>query len=188
MAHILSAFVERPQRTRFETQQPEEEILLLLRAHPITNLGWIIISILLFITPFVFFSNLAFLGIEQGPNVARISLIVTVVWELITFGYIFEQFLNYYFSVYIVTNLRVVEIDFVNLLHKRVSDAQILDIEDVTYTQNGVYRSIFHYGDVIIQTAGAKPEIDFRAVPRPSDIAHLLNELQATPTPGGTND
>lgn len=178
MAHLLSAFIERPERIRFETQSPQETIILLLRAHPITNLGWIIISLLLFVAPFIFFNNLGFLGITPGPSISRISLIVTTVWELITFGYVFEQFLNYYFSVYIVTNLRVVDIDFINLLGKKVSDAQLSEIEDVTYTQNGVFRSIFNYGDVSIQTAGTKPEILFRAVPRPADVAQVVDELQ----------
>lgn len=186
MAHILSAFIERPERVRFETQQQDEQIILLLRAHPITNLRWIIIALLLIAAPFIFFSNLQFLGITPSPVTARIEVIVTIVWELIAFGYIFEQFLNYYFSVYIITNLRVVDIDFVNLLGKKVSDAQIADIEDVTYTQNGVFRSVFNYGDVIIQTAGAKPEVDFRAIPRPDDVVQILAEIQ--PTNGGNND
>lgn len=186
MAHLLSSFIERPARTHFETQQAGEEIILLLRAHPITNLRWIIIGIVLILTPFfLFLAAPLVLGLPvSSATVQQFFIIFSIVWELIAFGYIFEQFLNYYFSVYIVTNLRVVDIDFINLLSKVVSDAQLDDIEDITYNQNGILRSIFNYGDIIIQTAGAKQEFDFYAVPRPDDVAQIISELQ----PRGDNE
>lgn len=184
MAHLLSAFIQRPERTRFETQEPQEVIQLLLRAHPITTLRWIVIGIVFIFFPLLVITGLPFIGVGTSSSFAtRTIFISTIVWELVAFGYIFEQFLNWYFSVYIVTNLRIVDIDFVNLVSKKVSDAQLKDIEDITYTQNGIFRSIFNYGDVVVQTAGAKPEFDFYAVPRPADVAQVISELQ--PDTGG---
>jgi hypothetical protein len=40
-----------------------------------------------------------------------------------------------------------------------------------------VFSSIFDYGDVYIQTAGEKPEFEFKGVPRPRDIQDTLFDL-----------
>lgn len=184
MAHLLSAYIERPERITFESQLPDETIILLLRAHPITNVPWIIIGILLILFPFALMVLPIGASLPVSPADLQQALnIFAVVFEFVAFGYIFEQFLNYYFSVYIVTNIRIIDIDFFNILNKKVSDTQLAEIEDVTYTQNGIFRAIFNYGDVVVQTAGTNPEFLFRAVPRPDDVAQVMNELQP---PGGS--
>lgn len=183
MAHLLSAYIERPLRLRFEGQDADEVILLLLRRAPITNLPWILVSIILFLTPLLVQVSLPLLGFPlNSPTVLQVFVVFALVWELVAFGYTFEHFLNYYFSVYIVTTKRVLDIDFINLLTKVVSDIQIEDIEDVTYTQTGIYRSIFHFGDVFIQSAGAIPNTDFLAVSRPADVGNLISDLQSNRT------
>ena len=52
------------------------------------------------------------------------------------------------FNVYIVTDERIIDIDFYNLIYKEVSDANIDKIQDVTYKMGGVVRTLFNYGDV----------------------------------------
>ena len=42
----------------------------------------------------------------------------------------------------------------------------------------GVIRTIFNYGDVIIQTAAEIPQIDFEAVPNPDRVSRILRELR----------
>ncbi len=49
---MLSSYVENPTDCRFEGQDADEKILLLLRAHPITNLPWIFMAIIFFLLPF----------------------------------------------------------------------------------------------------------------------------------------
>ena len=49
---MFPAYLENPTNCRFEGQDVDEKILLLLRAHPVTNLSWIIPAILLFLAPF----------------------------------------------------------------------------------------------------------------------------------------
>jgi membrane protein YdbS with pleckstrin-like domain len=42
----------------------------------------------------------------------------------------------------------------------------------------GVIRTIFNYGDVLIQTASEVPRIEFQAVSRPDKVAKILRELR----------
>ncbi len=179
MPSMLSAFISQPSNIRFESQEANETIILLLRAHPITTLKGIVIGILLALVPFLLFIQPIFFPLPLTPSdLHRFYLIITMVFELVAIGYTFEQFLLYYFSVYIVTNIRVVDIYFSSLLSKKVSETQLGEIEDVTYTQNGVFRSIFNFGDVIIQTAGPNPEFRFYAVPRPNEVTQIIEGLE----------
>ena len=42
----------------------------------------------------------------------------------------------------------------------------------------GIFGLIFNYGDVVIQTAGTNPEIEFLKVPRPAQIAAVLHQIR----------
>ncbi len=70
------------------------------------------------------------------------------------------------------------DVDFLNLTTKKVSDADLEKIQDVTFTNNGAFGTIFNYGDVIIQTAAELPEFVFEAVPQPASVANILQRLR----------
>jgi hypothetical protein len=169
----LSAFRLYPEDVDFETRDDEEKIVLLLRAHPITNVKWILITLLMLLVP----SLVAAFGILSSlPR--GFDLVISLGWYLITMAYALENFLSWYFNVYIVTNLRVIDVDFYNLIDKKVSDADIDKIQDVSYTNFGVFRMFFDYGDVFIQTAAEVSEFDFFAVPDPERVTKIINELK----------
>ena len=86
--------------------------------------------------------------------------------------------MDWYFNVYFVTTKRIIDVDFYNLIDKRVSDAEIDKIQDVSYTTGGVIRTMFNYGDVFIQTAAEVSEFDFMAVPRPEKGAKIIDDLK----------
>jgi membrane protein YdbS with pleckstrin-like domain len=169
----LSAFVARPKSMNFETQFDREEIILLLRQHIITNLPWVLFTIILIFTPLLFSS---FTLIEFLP--ARFQFIFILMWYLFVFSYSLEKFLSWYFNVYIITDERVVDIDFYNLAYKEISDAEIENIEDVTLIMGGAIQTLFNFGRVQIQTAGQVPEIQFEQVPQPAKIVDVLKQLQ----------
>ena len=50
-------------------------------------------------------------------------------------------------------------------------------IEDVTYKRSGFFGTMFNYGDVYIQTAGAEPNIEFLSIPKPGEVAQLITKL-----------
>src|SRR5690242_6092852 len=50
--HIFTSYCELPPGVTFENQDANEKILLFLRRSFITNLGWLIFSVILFLLPF----------------------------------------------------------------------------------------------------------------------------------------
>lgn len=169
----LSAYCYFPDGIRFVAKDSHERIVLFLRQHPITNLPWIIISTLLFAAPFVLksFPILSFLP-ENFQFIAVLS------WYLIAIAYAFESFLDWFFSVYIITDERVFDVDFVNLIYREITEANIDQIQEVTTKVGGVVRTLFNYGDIYIPTASEVPNLEFEAVPHPDQVAKILRELR----------
>lgn len=169
----LSAFNFRPSKMKFETQESDEEIIVLLRKHPLTNLNWVLIAILGIIMP-SFFGYLPFF--VTAPS--GFKVIIVLAWYMFTLAFALQKFLLWFFNVMIVTNRRVVDIDFLNMVYKEVSDTELEKVVDVTLKMGGVFRTMFDYGDVLIQTAGEAPNFEFLAVPRPSKVAKILQDLR----------
>src|SRR3989344_901348 len=169
----LAAFCYYPDHARFATQDKEEQVVLLLRKHPITNLRWIIIAAVLIMAP-LFLTT--FPIINFLPE--RFQIVALIFWYLLVVAFIFEEFLGWFFNVYIVTDERIVDVDFVNLVYREITDANIDQIQDVTAQMGGVVRTIFKYGDVVIQTAAEVPRIEFEAVPDPDRGSRILRDLR----------
>ena len=170
---MFSSYIEQPTDCRFEGQDSNEKILLLLRAHPITNLSWIIPAVLLFLVPF--FISPIFRLLNFDLTLPRSFLIVFLIINyLLALVITFEGFLHWYFNVYIVTDKNIVDVDFHSILFKNIDVAPLRNIEDTSSSMGGILNSIFHYGHVFIQTAGAARNIDFASVPRPHFVADFI--------------
>lgn len=169
----LSAYCYFPDEIKFVAADSKEKIILFLRRHPITNLGWILISVLMFLAPMALkaFPILSFM-----PD--NFQFVAVMGWYLITLAFTFESFLDWFFSVYIITDERVFDVDFVNLIYREITEANIDQIQEVTTKMGGVVRTLFNYGDVYIPTASEIPNIEFDAVPNPDQVAKILRELR----------
>jgi membrane protein YdbS with pleckstrin-like domain len=77
----------------------------------------------------------------------------------------------------IVTNKRIIDIDFYGLIYKEITSAKLEKIEDITVKSGGFFASIFNYGNIFIQTAGTEVNIEFFNVPSPNKVRDLINSL-----------
>jgi len=171
--HSFSSILVKPKVFSFREKDTDEEIILVLRRHWITNLTWILITIFMLISPIL---RISVPLLDFFPPAYQ--FISIIFWYLVTIAYSFEQLLSWYFNVYIITDERVVDIDFNNLLSKNYSEAKISMIQDVTSTITGVGQTFFNYGNVQIQTAAEVPEITFEKVSNPEIIIKVLGKLR----------
>ena len=169
---LIASYLRNPKGVNFEIKEKQEKIELLLRMHPITNVKWILISIIMIFAPVVLKS---FPILDFLPG--NYQFIAILGWYLIVTSFVFESFLTWYFNVYIITDERIIDVDFYNLIYKDISTAEIERIQDVSYRMGGVARTLFNYGDVFIQTAAEKPNFEFLAVPKPDKVVKLLQDL-----------
>lgn len=173
----LTCFAVSPDGVRFETQEETEEVILFLRQHLIVLLPSALLTVLLIFAPPVLFPLIGEalrLPVEIPTTYAFVG---SLFWYLAIFGYVLVNFLRWFFNIYIVTNQRVVDIDFKFLLYKAFSEAHLNKIQDLTFTSGGIIAAFFNYGDVLVETAGEVPNIEFDKVPHPDRVVQTISEL-----------
>ena len=161
----------------FETQSADEEVIVFSRAHFFTNVWWIVLVIILLLIP----SALKLVEFKDNPFDLALSagsqFILTLAWYLFVISFAFQRFLLWFFNIYIITNKRVVDIDFYHLFYKEISSTTISHVQDVTHRRGGVAQLLFDYGDLFIQTAGTTPNFEFHAIPKPGLVQKKLIAL-----------
>ncbi|HCM82474.1 MAG: hypothetical protein UV63_C0019G0012 [Microgenomates group bacterium GW2011_GWC1_43_11] len=173
----FTAYVMNPKDIRFETQGTDEEVILFLRQHIIVLIPPFILGIIFFFMPFILFPMLV--RFLQSPIEIPSGYVVvgTIFWYVATFGYLLTTFLHWHFNIFIVTNHRIIDIDFLFLLYRKFAEAKIEKIQDISFRTGGIMATVFDYGDVLIQTASELPNFVFEKVPRPSEVVHVISDL-----------
>lgn len=173
---LLTSYCIRPE-IFFSNLNDNEEILLFLRRHFITNVPWIVQGALLMLLPVLIGIFLTALGLRTSQIPASLSFFSLLFYYLLVFEFFFLNFVNWFYNISLVTNQRVIDIDFRVLFSKHIAATKIVQIEDVSLSEVGLIRSIFDYGDVRIQTAGTAERFEFLAVPHPEDVVHIIGDL-----------
>ena len=104
-------------------------------------------------------------------------LVITLFYYLLVTTFLFINFITWYFNLNIVTEKRLLDIEFQSVVYKNVAATKLTLVQDVSYSQIGVIRTIFNYGNVLVQTAGTIDNFIFEAVPRPEDAVHVIENL-----------
>jgi hypothetical protein len=169
----FSSFIACPINLRYEMQQQDEKILLFLRQHPVVLMPWVLLGIAMVLAPMIAFPFLfPFLGLP-----ANLAFVIVLAWYLLTAGVLIERFLIWLFNSFIITDERMIDIDFLSLIYKRVNYAQIDKIQDINTRVGGVLYSLLNVGTVFVQTAAEVPEFAIDSIKHPAKVAKLLNEL-----------
>lgn len=172
----ISSFVAFPKKTSFNGQETKENIILIVRQHPVVYLGRVFLVLGMILLGAIFSAVFANLGIEGGSQVA-LSSGAFVFFLAMAIIIAFDTFARWFYTVNIITDQRIVDVDFINVLRHEFSEAQLERIEDVNHNVSGLLGTLFDFGTVTIQTAGAQPEFEFNNVPRPRDVQDTLFDL-----------
>lgn len=179
---LLTSFGVRPYGISFGEQAEDEEIFLFLRRHIVTNVPWIITGFFLLLLPMFLF-----LLFDSSPfpfTVPTNFLIVFLLfYYLAVITFLFISYITWFFNIALVTDRRVVDLNYSDVIYHNMAVTKLNLIEDINYVQAGFMRSFFDYGDVFIQTAGEKLNFHFMAVPRPARATEIIQNLM-----GGDKD
>lgn len=156
---------------RFEIQEKQEKVILVVRAHPLTQLFWVLNSGIILIL--LFFLNFILPDFFTNPQIVFINIFIFVM----VISYIWFNFLNWFFNVGIITDRRVVDIDFYSVIYREMTSAYLEKIEDMTVKSGGFFDTLFNYGNLFVQTAGTEPNIEFIQIPKPDAVKQIISEL-----------
>ncbi|MFH1827117.1 MAG: PH domain-containing protein [bacterium] len=155
----------------FEGQFDDEEVLLVVRPHPISQLSWIIngfiLILILILVDITLLNSLTFMHF----------IVINTISFVLVLSFLWFNFLAYFFNIGIITNQRLIDVDYSTVFYKDISETIYSKIEDVSAKSTGVFQSFFDYGDVYIQTAGSDNNVQFKSIHKPSQVVKTIISL-----------
>lgn len=122
-------------------------------------------------------ANLFYLNYQDTINqvIPTSAIGVAVVIYLILVGLIAVLALWVWWENRLVlTNKHVVQYTRLGIFNHSISQLNLTNVQDVTYSQRGVLANLLDYGDVVVETAGEQVNFVFRYVPDPEPIASQI--------------
>jgi hypothetical protein len=171
---MLSALTDHPQKITFSQQDKDEEIILFMRRHFITNLPWIIPVIIALFAPLLIISLSNLLDFSLFPVSMSYSIILIFFYYLLVLGFALFNFIDWFYNIGIVSDKRLFDLDFERLSHIDLALTLLPEVEDVVYRQQGFFASVFNYGDVVAHTVTGKEDFIFEKVPKPDQVVELI--------------
>lgn len=163
----------------FPGQHPNEEVLLVFNQHPLVMrkpLIYGLLAILLGTLP------LAFPQIYLYPWLPGLLLKILLAILAVVFAVWFYAWIGWYYSVYIVTSERIVEIKQSGLFSRQVSEWQLEWVQNVNYNISGLQAVLFGYGDLTAQTITG--DLVMPKIHKPTEIHEQLLRIVRTASHG----
>ncbi len=157
-----------------------EKIVLLLRRHSIVLFRFIFFLILLGGIPIILyfiFKDYIAASIEPDGFLYIFLLILASLYYLYIWLFFFHAWVDYYLDVWIVTTERIISIEQEGLFSHTMSEQRLFRVQDVTSETKGFWPSVFHYGNVYIQSAGEEQRFVFEQVAHPYEISRKILDL-----------
>jgi hypothetical protein len=174
---LFSSFCANPDGVSFQTQEEGEKILLFLRRDFATNIRWVLTGIILILLPILLpFARQLFGNLFPYLSI-KFYFISLAFYYLVVATYIYINFITWYYNVALITDRRVIDVDFSNLVYKDVATTKLSLVQDISYAKVGVSRTFFDYGDILIQTAGSLDNFKFESASNPEEVVHIIEEL-----------
>ncbi|MGH7245844.1 MAG: hypothetical protein ACREGI_02845, partial [Candidatus Levyibacteriota bacterium] len=175
--HIFSSFCENPERVSFQTQEEGEKIVVFLRKSFITNISWIFLTVIFSLVPIAVIQILQMSNTHLSLLPLNFLIIILLFYYLVVLTLAFIHFITWYFTIDMVTDQKIVDVNFADLVYKNIAETKLNLVQDVSFTQTGVIKTVFDYGDVLIQTAGTVDNFDMYSVPRPERVVEIVEAL-----------
>lgn len=172
----FSYFSVHPDGILFENQEDDEIIYLFLRRHFITNAGWVLTILSISLIPPLSLGMLQRIGYQIPLTPLHIGITIAFFY-LLVITYAFISFITWFYNISLITNKRIVEINYSDLVYRHISATKLELIQDISYTQTGALRSLFDYGNLMVQTAATIDNFAFDLAPHPEEIIRILEPL-----------
>lgn len=154
----------KPQFT-FDGQRTDEDVIFVLKRHPwvLSRAGFIFIGVIVILLIFILIFGLS--------KITSLLIVLFVIFVLLYGGYIFFLYNNF---LYILTNQRIITIEQAGFFSRRVTEAELDKIQNISVEIKGITKTLFGFGNVQIRTAGVDPTIVLKDVANPYEVQQKI--------------
>jgi len=147
-----------------------ENLIRIIRRHPITFLLPLIKGLIIFIAIGV--GGYWVLGIYQ-ESIKEAAIVAGFVFASM---YVLLKWLIWSTTVFIVTSQRIIDIDKKSLFRKTITEIEYSHIQEILYEINGIIATLSKSGDVLIKTVDGT--VAMEGVYRPEKICKIIIEAK----------
>jgi hypothetical protein len=174
----MTTTLSMPYTTFFPGQEPDEKIILVIRKH-----WWIFFKLFLFyfiltLVPLVL-KNLMqnYTKLLDGGALTVVLNLLGSLYYLYILTLFFRSWIDYYLDLGIITDERIVDIEQKGLFARSISAQKLYRVQDVTAEVKGLLPTLFHYGDIHIQTAGTEERFVIYQAPHPYETVKKILDM-----------
>lgn len=152
-----------------------EKLIKIFRHHPLPFVLHIFILFLL-LAPFYILLTVLVGSINHLTLIILKSSLVALTMLLV----IYHSFI-FWLDKIIITNQRVINIDWKSLFHQETNDIELHDIQSIAIKSHGLLEKLyfFNFGDIAIQSGSNFSVIMFHESHNPDAIEELINHLKS---------
>lgn len=135
----------------FDDQLDHEEVLFVFRKHPVVmRKGLIISSVAMLVGP-LFTFVLTYVKPNDPPSIA--FFFISMLASFVLAGLVFSPYwISWHYSVFIVTDQRLIQITQKGLWKRSVVDIGLSQIQMVNYEVGGLEETLLGFGTIMMQT------------------------------------
>ena len=151
--------------------QEGEQVILRVHRHIFFLLTKLVGVILFGVIPVIILLVLA-------PTSGQILTILAIVWGIITLIAGYFIWYRYQYDEWIVTNQRLVDSVRKHWFNQSLVSTDLINIEDMSVTKNGLLQTIFNYGDLRCETAGHQAHFVLTGIHNPSGVLDIVDNAR----------
>ncbi|MSU75402.1 MAG: PH domain-containing protein [Candidatus Magasanikbacteria bacterium] len=160
-------------------QKSYERVTRLVRRHFITLVPALVVFALLLTLPVgaAWLLRTVFPSLETSATLLPIIVLFGSGYYIAVLLFFYSYFLDFYLDLLVITNDRLIDMEQVGIFARHTAEVDLYKIQDITSEVKGVFASLFNYGDLLIQTAGAVERFVVEGVPRPDTLRQEILDL-----------
>jgi len=165
---------------KIDEQRPGEKVVSHLRRHWFIFIRIFIAYAILFLLPLPIYYCL----VTLLPELLAQQMIVAVLAVLL-FSYYLSMLVfgltvwtDNYLDGWTITTHRIINREQISLFNRTIAELELRQIQDITVEQKGLIATLLDFGHVYIQTAGKMERFVFEQVPRPHQVARIIEQIK----------
>ena len=142
----------RPKAVRyFEGQFDDEEVLYVFRRHPLVMRKGLVVSMAMWLVGPLIILILTYARPNDPPSMVAffLALVLSIVFGMIL---LLPSWISWYFSTFILTDQRFVQITQRGFFHSSFADMQLKQIQQVNYEIAGIEQTLLGFGTITLRT------------------------------------
>lgn len=109
-----------------------------------------------------------------GSITTPVGWALFALWALAGWTLYFKFWTLYWLDIWVVTNKRLIDIDYKRLFDRDIAIMDLDKIQDVTVRVTGVFANVLRFGSVAVQTAGESREFVIDQIAHPEKLRNAI--------------